>query len=131
MVLQGLIAGAAAGAAGTTALNLVTYADMVWRGRPASSVPEQTVERLASRAGIEIPGDASTRQHRLEGLGPLTGLITGVAVGAAYGFISGDFGKPRVGSATIVTAARHSQVERPGFAPPLNTHGGIQKRVRP
>ena len=105
MVFKGLIAGAAAGAAGTTALNLVTYADMAWRGRPASSIPEQTVERLASGAGIEISGDESTRQHRLEGLGPLTGLITGVAVGAGYGLITDVFGRPRVGSAAILTAA--------------------------
>ena len=34
-VWRGLLRGAAAGAAGTTALNTVTYLDMVVRGRPA------------------------------------------------------------------------------------------------
>ena len=73
--------GAAAGAAGTTALNAVTYLDMAWRGRPASSTPEDTVEKLAHATGVEVPGDEQTRQNRLAGLGPLTGIATGVAVG--------------------------------------------------
>lgn len=33
--------GLAAGAAGTTALNAVTYLDMALRGRPASTTPEE------------------------------------------------------------------------------------------
>jgi hypothetical protein len=81
----GLLAGAAAGAAGTTALNTVTYLDMALRGRPASSVPEQTVDTLADRAGLSIPGDEETRGNRLSGLGALTGLLAGVGVGAALG----------------------------------------------
>lgn len=51
--LRGLMAGAAAGAAGTTALNAVTYLDMAWRARPASQTPEQAVEKLAERAGVD------------------------------------------------------------------------------
>ena len=39
--------GAAAGAAGSTALNAVTYLDMAGRGRGSSSTPEQTVQALA------------------------------------------------------------------------------------
>lgn len=42
-----LLYGAAAGAAGTTALNVVSYGDMVVRGRPASSTPETIVPHLA------------------------------------------------------------------------------------
>ena len=34
-----LLAGIAAGAAGTTALNATTYLDMALRGRPASRTP--------------------------------------------------------------------------------------------
>ena len=74
-----------AGAAGTTALNAVGYADMAWRGRPASSIPQQSVEELAKRAGQEIPGSGEERDHRLEGLGALAGIATGIAVGAAAG----------------------------------------------
>ena len=79
--------GAAAGAAGTTALNAVTYLDMAVRGRPASSTPEDTVEKLAHAAHAEVPGDDETRANRLSGLGPLTGIATGVAVGALAGVI--------------------------------------------
>ncbi len=75
--------GLAAGAAGTTALNVVTYLDMAVRGRPTSSTPEDTVEKLANKAGISIPGDQDTRKNRLAGLGPLTGIAAGLGVGAA------------------------------------------------
>jgi hypothetical protein len=84
---RGLLRGAAAGAAGTTALNFVTYLDMAVRGRGASNTPEKTVERLVAEAGASIPGDEETRQNRLSGLGPLTGLVTGMAGGAVLGLI--------------------------------------------
>ena len=80
--------GAAAGAAGTTALNAVTYLDMAVRGRPASSTPEDTVEKLAHAAHAEVPGDDETRSNRLSGLGPLTGIATGIGVGAVAGLIA-------------------------------------------
>jgi hypothetical protein len=80
--------GAAAGAAGTTALNAVTYLDMAVRGRPASSTPEDTVEKLASSAGLQIPGDEQTRGNRLAGLGPLTGIATGVGAGVVAGLLA-------------------------------------------
>jgi hypothetical protein len=38
-LLAGMLLGAAAGAAGTTMLNTVTYLDMVARARPASTTP--------------------------------------------------------------------------------------------
>ncbi len=47
--------GAAAGAAGTTALNVVTYLDMAVRGRPASSTPEMTVEKLSEKSHVRSP----------------------------------------------------------------------------
>jgi hypothetical protein len=75
-----LLAGVAAGAAGTTALNIVTYLDMAVRGRPASDTPERSIERVAGLLGVEVPG-----ANRLSGLGALGGLLTGVAVGAGYG----------------------------------------------
>ena len=85
---EAAVRGAAAGAAGTTALNAVTYLDMAWRGRPPSSTPEDTVEKLAHAAGVEVPGDDQTRQNRLAGLGPLTGIATGVGVGVAAGLLA-------------------------------------------
>ncbi len=56
-IITSAAAGMAAGAAGTTALNVVTYADMAWRERPSSSAPGELVERAAERAGTSIPGE--------------------------------------------------------------------------
>jgi uncharacterized membrane protein len=86
-VWRGLLRGAAAGAAGTTALNAVTYLDMVVRGRPASDAPEQVVQRLAGEAGVEVPGSRKERANRVAGLGPLAGILTGVGVGALAGVL--------------------------------------------
>ena len=86
-VWRGLLRGAAAGAAGTTALNAVTYLDMALRGRPASDAPEQVVQRLAGTAGVELPGGRKQRANRLAGLGPLAGIATGIGVGALAGVL--------------------------------------------
>jgi hypothetical protein len=80
-----LLRGAAAGAAGTTALNAVTYLDMVVRGRGTSSTPEDTVEKLAATVHLPIPGEGDTRQNRVQGLGPLLGLAAGIGVGVLGG----------------------------------------------
>ena len=80
-----LLWGAAAGAAGTTALNAVTYADMVLRGRPASTTPEQTVEALSDAVGVDVPGEGQSRSARVTALGQLTGTAAGVGSGAVYG----------------------------------------------
>jgi hypothetical protein len=64
-----VLRGAAAGAAGTTALNAVTYLDMAGRGRGTSDTPEQTVEALAEKVHVQI----------------LTGLVAGVGIGALAG----------------------------------------------
>ena len=85
--------GAAAGAAGTTALNVVAYLDMAVRGRPASSTPGNTVEKLAAAAHVPVPGDGVQRASRVEGLGALTGLVAGVGgllgLARASGFRAG------------------------------------------
>jgi hypothetical protein len=72
-----LLNGLAAGAVGTSLLNAVTYADMAVRGRPSSSIPEEDVETLASRAGVSLDDE------RKQGLGALMGFVTGFAGGAA------------------------------------------------
>ncbi|GAB4080887.1 hypothetical protein GCU67_04900 [Modestobacter muralis] len=82
-----VLRGAAAGAAGTTALNAVTYLDMTFRGRGTSSTPEQTVEALAEKVHVQIPGDEETRSNRVQGLGPLTGLAAGIGAGVLAGLL--------------------------------------------
>lgn len=88
-MLKSLLAGAAAGAAGTTTLNAVTYLDMAVRARPSSSTPEDTVAKLADKAHVQIPGQGEDRDNRLAGLGPLSGILTGVGVGTVLGLARG------------------------------------------
>jgi hypothetical protein len=87
-VFGALTRGIAAGAAGTTALNAATYLDMAVRGRGSSNTPAVTVDTLAERSGHPVPGEGEERQNRLEGLGALSGILTGVGVGAATGLFA-------------------------------------------
>lgn len=89
-MMRTLLRGTLAGAAGTTVLNAVTYGDMALRGRPSSSAPEDTVDALAAKAGVGIPGipgEGGTRDNRLTGLAALTGIGVGVGVGTAVAVI--------------------------------------------
>ncbi|MEU3254867.1 hypothetical protein [Streptomyces sp. NPDC006997] len=82
-VTKGLLAGAA----GTVALNVVTYGDMLLRGRGSSDVPTQVADRLVERTGVEL-GDEESRSNREQAVGTLLGYVTGLGVGAAYGLLS-------------------------------------------
>jgi hypothetical protein len=88
-VIRRLLLGAAAGAAGTTALNATTYLDMAVRARPASPTPERTVDRMVAIAHAGIPGNEEQRGNRRTALGALTGILTGTAVGAVYVLLAG------------------------------------------
>lgn len=105
-MLMTILKGAAAGAAGTTALNTTTYLDMAVRGRPTSSTPEDTVEKLAELAHVTIPGQREERDNRVAGLGPLSGIVTGVGVGALLGLARAARWRPGFAvSALAATAA--------------------------
>lgn len=93
---DGIVNGAMAGAAGTTALNAATYLDMAARGRPSSSGPEDTVEKLAGKVSVRIPGDQQSRENRVSGLGALSGIASGVLVGVALGALRSAGWRPRV-----------------------------------
>ncbi|WP_216207376.1 hypothetical protein [Amycolatopsis aidingensis] len=84
-VLRGLLAGAA----GTTALNAVTYLDMAVRGRPGSTTPEQTVQRMEELAGASrrSGGDEQAAGNRRSGAGALLGIASGLAAGVLYGVV--------------------------------------------
>jgi hypothetical protein len=87
---RSLLAGLAAGAAGTTALNLVTYLDVVVRARPPSSTPEATVRRTEELTGVGIAAggpDSEEACNRRSGLGALLGIATGLATGVGYGLV--------------------------------------------
>lgn len=82
--------GLIAGAAGTVALNGLTYLDMVARGRSASSMPAQTVEQAADAADMDLAADdEESAQNRSQGLGALLGYVTGLTFGGLYGVVAG------------------------------------------
>ena len=94
--MNDLLAGAVAGAAGTTALNVTTYLDMAVRGRPASTVPDDAVKLVGDKLGVPIaPHDWQSEEvrekaaNRQSALGALAGLATGIAMGALYGIARG------------------------------------------
>ncbi|WP_369208833.1 hypothetical protein [Streptomyces sp. PU-14G] len=102
-MMRHTLAGAAAGAAGTTALNAVTYLDMVLRGRGGSSAPKQLVDEASDRAHVPVPGEGETRENRASGLGAVLGMVTGVGVGAVYGAARALPWRPAVPVAGLLT----------------------------
>jgi hypothetical protein len=75
--MRRLPAALVAGAAGTLAIDAVTYADMALRGRPASPIPGRAVDALAARYGLRL-GRRATAKHRREALAALLGHATGI-----------------------------------------------------
>lgn len=85
-----LLSGMLAGAAGTTALNAVTYLDMAVRGRPPSSTPEQTVRKAELLTGVPLSSgspDSPPAESRRSGIGALLGIAAGVGTGAVYSLV--------------------------------------------
>ncbi len=78
-----------AGAAGILALDGVTYADMLVRGRPPSELPSTVVEKLAAMIGFtplaSEEGDAP--KNRRSGAGPLMGYGVGLGAAVLHGMI--------------------------------------------
>ncbi len=75
--------GLIAGAVGTTVLNTVTYLDQALRGRSPSDIPSRVVGAIADGVGHDIPGRGEVRDNRRSALGALSGIATGLGVGAA------------------------------------------------
>ncbi|MFC4590771.1 hypothetical protein [Sphaerisporangium corydalis] len=106
VVCRSIVAGALAGAAGTTALYAVTYLDQATRGRPSSVLPERAAAKLAGAAGLDL-GEGERERNRGQGLGALLGIATGVGLGAAYGALRlgvRDVAVP-VGGVCVATAS--------------------------
>ncbi|WP_245775253.1 hypothetical protein [Nonomuraea wenchangensis] len=78
--MRGLIAGAA----GTSALNAVTYLDMAIRARPASSTPQQAVDKMADLVDVDL-GEGEQADSRREALGSLLGYGTGAGAALCFG----------------------------------------------
>jgi len=91
-MLRDALTGAIAGALGTLALNVSTYADMAMRGRASSGAPSQMVHVLANKAHVPLSSQGvgakdETAQNRESGLGALLGYVNGLGVGALYGLL--------------------------------------------
>ncbi|MGC4758217.1 hypothetical protein [Micromonospora trifolii] len=87
--------GAIAGAVGSTALNVVSYLDMALRGRPESDVPQETVDRLAGIAHVDLGnGNGARAANRRSGLGPLIGYGLGIAAGVGFALYAGGRRQP-------------------------------------
>jgi hypothetical protein len=104
-VWPGLLSGAAAGAAGTSALNVITYLDIALRGRPTSTTPERTVEAMARLFGVTVPGSGDVLASRISGLGALTGYAAGIGMGMVLGLAYALGWRPGLLVATLVASA--------------------------
>ena len=91
-MLRDALIGLAAGAIGTVALNVSTYADMAIRGRSSSGAPSKMVHILAEKAHLSLSSQGvgaqdETAKNRESGLGALLGYVNGLGVGALYGLL--------------------------------------------
>ncbi|MGR6923879.1 hypothetical protein ACU635_57280 [[Actinomadura] parvosata] len=82
-----LVKGLIAGAAGTSALNIATYLDMVIRARAASSIPQQAVEKLSALTDVSL-GGGERAENRKEALGSLLGYATGAGAALCYALLA-------------------------------------------
>ena len=111
-----VLRGAIAGAAGTIALDLTTYGDMLVRGRGASSVPARMAGVMADQIGIAplatgTEGDVA--DNRREAAGAVLGYSTGVGIGLVYGLLRGHTDRkasPLAGAAVGLSAMAASDL---------------------
>ena len=101
-ILTGITSGLLSGAAGATALNIVSYAQQAVKGTPSSATPDQAAQAIVHAVGAEVPGSPDMRQNRLEGLGPLSGYAVGMGVGALGGALRALSVKIPIGLAPFV-----------------------------
>lgn len=121
--MERLVNGLIASGAGTAALNAVTYLDMLARGRPSSSVPADTVDRLVDTVGVEF-GQDDEGQARRTAAGALMGYGAGLGIGGLYGVLEGgvrDLPLPVSGALVGLAAMAGSDV-------PATVTGAIDPR---
>ncbi|MFC4048541.1 hypothetical protein ACFOY4_02495 [Actinomadura syzygii] len=81
--MRTLVNGLIAGAVGTSALNAVTYLDMLVRARGASSTPNDAVQKMADDVHVNL-GEGERADNRKEAVGALLGFGTGAGAGLCY-----------------------------------------------
>ncbi|HLG64711.1 MAG TPA: hypothetical protein VKY19_22415 [Ktedonosporobacter sp.] len=91
-MLRHALNGLLAGAAGTAALNIVTYADMALRGRSSSNAPSEMVNIIAGAIHLPLSPQGvgaqdQMAQNRESGIGALLGYVNGLGTGVVYGLL--------------------------------------------
>lgn len=97
---RNVLAGIVAGAAGTTALNALSFMDMAVRARPASTTPADTVHKTEQLLGLRLSEEhhnSTGADNRRSALGALLGIASGLSVGGLYGLVA-----PRVDRAPVI-----------------------------
>lgn len=126
-MIRNLLAGVAAGAAGTTALNTVTYLDMVLRARPASSAPDETVAKAQELTGVSLGTSTEDAANRRSAIGALLGIGAGLGTGAVYGLV-----RPHLGRVPLaVLGAGAGVVANVGTTGPMAALGVTDPRTWP
>ena len=95
-MLHRALLGAVAGAVGNLSLEVVTYGDMLLRGRAASGVPAKMAGVLADNVGIEpLSSKAADEraENRRSAAGALLGYALGVGLGSAFGLVRPALGR--------------------------------------
>ena len=117
-MLRHALKGLLAGAAGTVALDIATYADMALRGRSSSNAPSKMVSILATMMHLPLSPQGvgvqdQTAQNRESGLGALLGYINGLGTGVVYGLLRSqrdDVSLPLAGTLVGLAAMTESDV---------------------
>jgi hypothetical protein len=91
-MMREILKGTAAGAVGTVALDITSYADMAIRSRSASNAPARLVSTVANIVGLPLSShgvgvEDETAQNRASGLGALLGYMNGLGMGLIYGLL--------------------------------------------
>lgn len=124
-----LLRGLAAGAAGTTAINAATYLDMVARGRPASTSPEETVRSAERVAGTSLGSETekSAGENRRTGVGALLGIASGLSAGLLHSALRDRLPRAPTALLALGTAAAANA----GTVVPMTALGVTQPREWP
>ncbi len=90
--MRGISAGIVAGSAGTLALDIASYLDMVSSGRAASETPANLVAAMAKSFGLDsLTEDSDEAKNRRSALGALLGYTNGLSFGVVHGLFHGIF----------------------------------------
>ncbi|BCJ62659.1 hypothetical protein [Micromonospora endophytica] len=100
----GLADGLVAGAVGSTALNIVTYLDMVLRARPASQTPQQSAAKVADAVHLDLGLDGQA-DNRRSGLGALMGYGAGLATAVGFALLTRGRRQPLPRAAALLGGA--------------------------